>query len=195
MDRAKGLAALASAAETRRLLDEKLPNCKKLGFYAGRLTEDKGVVRAAEIIADLPSVGLIIAGTGPSEERLRAIAAHSPNILFLGQIENPLLFAAAADFGILLTNDPGEGRPLFALECVSVGTPVIANANSSAVEDLISEVGLGAIIPVQASDAGAIRSAFDTAERFEPVMLDWGKAAAIFTESLASEANPANKSI
>ncbi|BCW76821.1 hypothetical protein NicSoilB11_31460 [Arthrobacter sp. NicSoilB11] len=163
-----------------------LPDCTSIGIYAGRLTEDKGIVKAAQAIADLPGVGLVIAGSGPSRKKLEEIADSSANIVLLGQITNSMHFAAAADFGILLTSDPGEGRPLFALECVAVGVPVIANVHSAAVDDLIHEVGLGPVLAIDPSAPNSISSAIRTVEKFAPIELDWTTAAAVFDSAVRS---------
>lgn len=186
VDMHRSAAAVQSSEETRMDLEDTLPGCKKIGFYAGRITEEKGIIQAAEIISALPDVGLVIAGIGPSFERLAELAAKHSNIVLLGQIENPAKYAAAADFGILLTSDSGEGRPLFALECASVGVPLIANARSEAISSLILELGTLAIVPVRPENPKEIVDAVYGVKKFRPLDLNWKRATDSLTGSLRS---------
>lgn len=178
--------AVEATPETRQRLTELLPNCTKIGFYAGRLTEAKGILHAAQAIAEVPDIGLVIAGSGPCSDELELLAQRCTNIVLLGQLEDSLPYAAASDFGILLTNDPGEGRPLFALECASFGIPVIANQNSAAMRALHSELGGQAIVLINTGDPSSLSSAVNHVHKFPPILFDWNDAADVFESSVAS---------
>src|SRR4029078_3162842 len=56
---------------------------------AGRLVKMKGFQRLIPIMQLLPEVDLRIAGTGPYEAKLRALAADVPNVHFQGLLGRP----------------------------------------------------------------------------------------------------------
>lgn len=113
--------------------------------FAGRLTEGKGVRHAVALARAASEVQLTIAGAGPLEFDVREAATRSQNIDYAGAVRDVLPLIADADFALLLTTDPGEGRPLFAIECLAAGVPVIALRSSHAMRALENEFGPSAI--------------------------------------------------
>ena len=67
-------------------------------------------------------------------------------VRFLGFVDDPLPYLAAADATVLLTRSAGEGRPLLAVESSAVGTPVLGLAGSAALEHLAAE-GRAQLVP------------------------------------------------
>ena len=98
------------------------------GLYFGRLSHEKGLdhlLDAAEIAAD---VTLYIAGTGPSEEKLKAIVDEKglENVKFSGFVsgDNLLKLISRASFTVI----PSiwyENCPMSVLESLALETPVI----------------------------------------------------------------------
>jgi glycosyltransferase involved in cell wall biosynthesis len=91
---------------------------------AGRLVSYKNTRAIVEAFRLLPNLKLIVAGSGPEEQRLRAIA--SPNVKFTGFVPDSemrclmataraLIFAAEEDFGIVPVEAQAEGTPVLAL--------------------------------------------------------------------------------
>jgi glycosyltransferase involved in cell wall biosynthesis len=91
---------------------------------AGRLVSYKNVAAVVEAFKLLPEQRLIVAGTGPEEKRLRALAG--PNVAFAGYVDDremrrlmatakALVFAAEEDFGIMPVEAQAEGTPVLAL--------------------------------------------------------------------------------
>lgn len=113
-------------------IDEKLfaPRYDHDGyfFYAGRLSEEKGVetiIRAAKIIGD---VKVKIAGRGPEMDRLHHLAHDVPGVEFLGfrsQEELKELYRGA--IAVLLPSRVHENFPLTVLEALASGKPMIAS--------------------------------------------------------------------
>ena len=175
--------ARGDSATTRQRMNRLSP-ATRIGIYAGRLTEDKGIVIAAEAVAQLSDVCLFIAGGGPAESRLREIAASHPNIVILGSLVDPLPYIAAADFGVLLTTDAGEGRPLFAIECLALGTPVIGLSTSAAMKSLQDEYG-DCVHLLRRDEFGGLERLLRTVPRVSVPTSTWTAAAEIFDKELS----------
>lgn len=108
------------------------------GFYltASRFVPYKKIALIAESFRAMPERKLKIVGTGPDASKIKEIANSSPNIEYLGFVEDDKLislmqkarafvFAAEEDFGII---------PVEAQAC---GTPVIAYKRGGSAETII----------------------------------------------------------
>lgn len=93
-------------------------------LVASRLVPYKNVEAVVRAFAQLPNLNLVVAGTGPEAERLKAIA--TPNVSFVGFVSDEELrrlmatarafvFAAEEDFGIIVVEAQSEGTPVLAL--------------------------------------------------------------------------------
>ena len=91
---------------------------------AGRLVGYKNTHAIVEAFKLMPGQRLVIAGSGPEAESLRAIAG--PNVTFKGSVGDgemrslmagarALIFAAEEDFGIVPLEAQAEGTPVLAL--------------------------------------------------------------------------------
>ena len=92
--------------------------------YAGRLSPEKRIGAIIESLAEVPGAELLVAGTGPEEERLRKLAQGRP-VRFLGSVpreDMPDLLNAA---DVLVLASEFEGLPTAALEALSCGVPVV----------------------------------------------------------------------
>jgi glycosyltransferase involved in cell wall biosynthesis len=126
-------------------------------FTASRFVPYKRIDLIARAFASMPNRQLIIAGTGPDVEKIRAAAG--PNVTLVGRVDRfrlrellrgarAFLFAAEEDFGIV---------PVEAQAC---GTPVIAFGKGGACETVNDDTGV--FFLDQTSDA-----IVDAIERFE----------------------------
>lgn len=111
-------------------------------IYAGRVNRQKGVARAAELVAQ-SSGRLSLDIFGPTDdgdrEEIAALVENPPDgVFFHGTIDQQevLDHLTDADFAILLSTYPGEGVPGFIIEALSVGTPAIL-ADHLALPELI----------------------------------------------------------
>ena len=121
-------------------------------LHVGRLAAEKGVdviVRAFNRAHDLLPAGmakLVIAGAGPEEDALRALAG--PDILFLGVLDRgkalPRLYASADAF---LFSSLTETLGLVVLEAMASGLPVVATPAGGVADHLRDDVNGIAIGP------------------------------------------------
>ncbi|OYU50588.1 MAG: glycosyl transferase family 1 [Rhizobiales bacterium PAR1] len=106
-------------------------------FAASRLVPYKNIHLIVEAITKAPDLKLVVAGTGPEEARLKAMAG--PNVEFKGFVSDAemralmagaraFIFAAEEDFGIV------------PVEAQAEGTPVIAFGRGGALETVKSDV-------------------------------------------------------
>ncbi len=113
-------------------------------LYAGRLVEEKGVETAIEAAAGA-GVPLAVAGAGPQEEALRALAGRlGAPVRFLGSLgpEELAEARAAAAFSVIPSRWD-EPCPYAAIESLAAGVPVLA----SSVGGLPEIVGPGHTLP------------------------------------------------
>jgi glycosyltransferase involved in cell wall biosynthesis len=109
-------------------------------LYAGRLSEEKGVDAAIRACATA-GVALVIAGTGPAEAELRALAgevasrgagsggAASPAVRFTGLVSPARLGELRARAGLaIVPSRYAEIFPLAAAEAMAAGLPTVAFA-------------------------------------------------------------------
>ncbi|MCZ8261777.1 MAG: glycosyltransferase [Beijerinckiaceae bacterium] len=92
-------------------------------FAASRLVPYKNIHLIVEAISRAPELKLVVAGTGPEEARLKAMAG--PNVEFRGFVSDAemrdlmagaraFIFAAEEDFGIVPVEAQAEGTPVLA---------------------------------------------------------------------------------
>jgi phosphatidylinositol alpha 1,6-mannosyltransferase len=128
-------------------------------LHVGRLAAEKGVdhvVRAFLLARELLPAGsarLVIAGAGPEENSLRALAG--PDVLFLGVLDRqralPRLYASADAF---LFASLTETLGLVVLEAMSSGLPVIAVPAGGVADHLRDDMN-GIAVPPHDVDAMA----------------------------------------
>ena len=126
-------------------------------LHVGRLAAEKGVdklIRAFTRARELLPAGaarLIIAGIGPEEEALKALAG--PDVLFVGVLDRerslPRLYASADAF---LFSSLTETLGLVVLEAMASGLPVIATPAGGVADHLRDEVN-GIAVPPHDVDA------------------------------------------
>ncbi|WP_226946670.1 glycosyltransferase family 4 protein [Rhizorhabdus phycosphaerae] len=126
---------------------------KPFVLAVGRLIERKGFDRLIEAFAliagDFPEVDLVIAGKGPEEQRLRALAAASPaapRIRFRGAVDDATLvglYGACTLFAMpnrTLPDGDTEGFGLIFLEANACGKAVIGGRAGGATDAVVDGV-------------------------------------------------------
>jgi len=111
------------------------------------------VVTAADLIRVLPCLRVLVAGQGPHEAHLRAVAESLDGrgrIRFLGHCPDVRPVLAAADLFVLPSHR--EGLPNAVLEAMAVGVPVVATAVDGTGE-VVTDGETGLLVPPHDPDA------------------------------------------
>jgi glycosyltransferase involved in cell wall biosynthesis len=151
--------------------------------FCGRVVRNKGIFDVIRLAGKNPALHLLVVGDGPDLAESQAMAANmdaADRITFVGHTAEPLLYVAASDCLALLSTDPGEGRPLSALEAWSLGTPILALKSSQALCDLAQEPSapLCLVDDIEAVDSATLGSelkALSTASK--PYRRNWDDVA------------------
>ncbi len=107
----------------------------------------------AIVVRELPEAKLLIAGEGERNEALRAYAAGLPcseSITFLGRRED--IGNVIRSLDVVAMSSDFEGTPLFAAECLSNGTPLVAT-RVGGLPDLIEDGVSGVLVPPRDPEA------------------------------------------
>nr|WP_262918338.1 glycosyltransferase [Mucilaginibacter straminoryzae] len=97
-------------------------------FYAGRITEEKGIMTMLEAFAK-NGLRLKIAGGGPMEEEVKAFIKNHPNIEFLGrQNREQMSELLSGATSLIFPSIWFETFGMIIIEAFSAGTPVIASS-------------------------------------------------------------------
>jgi glycosyltransferase involved in cell wall biosynthesis len=120
----------------------------------GRLAPEKGLDTLLLAAESLP-VEVMLAGTGPDEGRLRALAGS--NVTFLGHVERDALPALYANADVLAMPSRSEPWGMALNEGGLAGLPLVSTTAAGAAWDLIEDGVNGFRIPPD--DVGALREA------------------------------------
>ena len=111
---------------------------------AGRLVKMKGFQQAIPLMRHLPEMDMRIAGTGPFEAELRALAEDLPNVKFEGLLGGPALARLfAGSRAVVVPSLFHETFGYVVLEAFASGVPVIVNRAGGALEETGVESGGG----------------------------------------------------
>lgn len=146
-------------------------------IYAGRLTEEKGII---DLLREWPGEQrLKILGDGPCMDEAQKIAG--PNVHFAGSVSHQdVLGELAGAVGLVLPSKWAEGLPTIYLEALAAGLPVITRVGNSAADD-ISIFGHGTVY----SDSREVPSAV------ESIQSDWNSVSTRARERYMTAYTPA----
>jgi glycosyltransferase involved in cell wall biosynthesis len=146
--------------------------------YAGRLDAAKGVpvlmagwdrYLAAN---QAPGLSLVIAGSGPLEDEVRAWAASRPSVRYAGQLDRDACAAAmAAARAVVLPSAWEETFGLAAVEAMALGVAPVA-AGHGAFPELITD-GVDGVL-FRPGDPAALAAAVELADKDNKVFEEYG---------------------
>lgn len=145
-----------SAEEIAALRAELLGNGDRLIVTLARLLPQKGIDILIDCVARMkethPNYRFVVAGDGPDEAQLHALARDKglgEHLQFIGRTDKPIRHLRAADLFLLTSR--WEALPFTIAEAFQAGTPAVATACSGVVE-LIDD-SVGAVVPIGDVDA------------------------------------------
>lgn len=142
-------------------------------FYAGRLSNEKGVQTLLDAAARAPQVPVRIAGEGPLVELVRR--AESDRLTYLGQLDQAAVAKLRREaLATIAPSECYEGQPLGVLESMAAGTPVIASRLGGLAE-IVADGETGTL--VSAGDADAFARAMEALWDDRPRAAALGKRA------------------
>ena len=144
------------ADEIAALRADLLGDGDRVIVTVARLIHQKGVDILIDCVARMkashPGFRFVVAGDGPDEAALHALAEEKglgQSLRFVGRTERPHLYLRAADLFLLTSR--WEALPFTIVEAFQAGTPAVATACSGVVE-LIDE-SVGRVVPIGDQDA------------------------------------------
>lgn len=163
-----------------------LPETAPVLASVGTLTGRKGQAIVIEALPDLPGAHLLLVGTGPDEQSLRALAQRTgvaARVHFLGSLDHDLLplVLSASDAMVLPT--ASEGLANAWVEALACGTPLVTTAVGGA-RELVAGPAAGVLVePAPAAVSAGIREVLARATPRETVAatvarFDWARHAA-----------------
>jgi len=120
-------------------------------IFTGRLVEDKGADTLIDIIKyvndklELKNIRFIIAGSGPYEQEIRALAQNYKNVVYLGYVDRQALPKVYMEANLFLLPSRTEGFPLSLLEAQSCGLPAVGS-KIPGISDVIIEGVTGRLV-------------------------------------------------
>jgi glycosyltransferase involved in cell wall biosynthesis len=164
--RAAAFPPVDAAGQARARRELGLAEGGDLLVMIGALSPEKRVDVAIEALAELPDLRLAVAGAGPEQDALAALAERRApgRVTFLGSTDRPATVLAAAD-ALVLSSD-SEGVPGVLIEAGLAARPVVAT-DVGWVREVVVDGVTGQLAPPgrPAELAAAVRSALADRQR------------------------------
>jgi alpha-1,6-mannosyltransferase len=118
---------------------------QKLLLYCGRFSSEKGIDElcdAVRLLGQREDLRFVLVGTGPWEEKVRAVVSQATNASIHGYIrDREKLAATIASADVFLAPGPYETFGLSVLEALASGVPVVSAASGGAGEMVRGSAG------------------------------------------------------
>lgn len=136
--------------------------------YVGALTPEKNPVAVVELLGFEPTWQIVMAGSGPEENLLKARAERlgRGRATFIGTIDSPRLVYAASN--VIVLPSLSEGTPGVLIEAGMAGVPAVSSSVGG-IPHVVVDNQTGRLLPAgaTASDlASAVRDVLRQADRF-----------------------------
>ena len=176
--------------ETSQETDPTSGLSSPLGLFVGRLVYYKGVEVLLEALARVPSLSLLLVGTGPLEKKLERQARKlgiSSRVRFIPPVEDtlyPALFSRA-DFFVLPSVSPSEAFGLSLAEALASGLPAISTELGTGTSYVNRHGETGLVVPPR--DPAALAEAMRNLCDFPGKAHSMGEKGALRAQNLFDE--------
>ena len=121
-------------------------------IFAGRLSKEKGIEILLETAAQLPdNYHLLIAGSGPLEEKVRNLADKKINVHYLGYQAKQNLLSLIRGSDLLVQPSLEEGISSTLLEAMACGTCILGS-NIEGISEIVENNKNGLLVEPNNSD-------------------------------------------
>ncbi len=149
---------LPTLEETTGIFQSEPINERPFFLFVGRLEKIKGLQNVIPIFKEKPNYDLLIAGDGDYQRELEALAQNSPNIKFLGKLEQSKLRELYhAAIAVIVPSICLETFGIIIIEAFSMKTPVIVN-NLGALPEVVEDSGGGFVYNNESELVDAIKN-------------------------------------
>jgi glycosyltransferase involved in cell wall biosynthesis len=115
-------------------------------IFAGRLSKEKGIEILLEAATQLPdNYNLLIAGSGPLEEKVRNLADKKTNVHYLGYQSKQNLLSLIRGSDLLIQPSLEEGMSSTLLEAMACGTCILAS-NIEGISEIVENNKTGLLV-------------------------------------------------
>jgi len=115
-------------------------------IFAGRLSKEKGIEILLETATHLPdNYHLLIAGSGPLEEKVRSLADKKTNVHYLGYQSKQNLLSLIQGSDLLIQPSLEEGISSTLLEAMACGTCILAS-NIEGISEIVENNKNGLLV-------------------------------------------------
>ena len=115
-------------------------------IFAGRLSKEKGIEILLEAATQLPdNYNLLIAGSGPLEEKVRNLADKKTNVHYLGYQSKQNLLSLIRGSDLLIQPSLEEGISSTLLEAMACGTCILAS-NIEGISEIVENNKTGLLV-------------------------------------------------
>jgi len=115
-------------------------------IFAGRLSKEKGIEILLETATDLPdNYHLLIAGSGPLEEKVRSLADKKTNVHYLGYQSKQNLLSLIRGSDLLIQPSLEEGMSSTLLEAMACGTCILGS-NIEGISEIVENNKNGLLV-------------------------------------------------
>ena len=115
-------------------------------IFAGRLSKEKGIATLLETATQLPdNYHLLIAGSGPLEEKVQNLADKKTNVHYLGYQSKQNLLSLIRGSDLLVQPSLEEGMSSTLLEAMACGTCILAS-NIEGISEIVENNKTGLLV-------------------------------------------------
>ena len=143
---------IPNAINISSLPQQKDKRFEKQIIFAGRLSKEKGILNLLEISKSLPTdVHILIAGSGPEEDRVKEVAKTQSNLHFLGYQTKEKTIALIRGSDVLVQPSLMEGLSSTILEAMACKIPIVAT-NVGGNKEILDNNKTGILVRLNSND-------------------------------------------